>query len=114
MSQTLVDLLLKKINREEKYFKDYLEYAKKIKKEAQKILGEVRVFVFGSVLEKEEIPRDIDILIISPKLKSASQKSKIRTFLWKKGFSSPFELHFVTPKEFKEWYSHFIKKKIEV
>jgi len=114
MSKTLVDFLLEKVNQEEKYFKDYLRYAKKIKKEAQKVLGKVRVFVFGSVLEKEEIPRDIDILIISPKLKSAFQKSKIRTFLWKKGFSSPFELHLVTPKEFKEWYSHFIKKKIEV
>lgn len=48
MPQTLVDLLIDKTKKEERYFKNYLTYAKIIKKEAQKLLGDTRVLVFGS------------------------------------------------------------------
>jgi predicted nucleotidyltransferase len=75
MSQiTLTDLLIERQKREEKYFKNYLRYARKIKKEAQRLLGEVKVFVFGSILKKNEIPQDIDILIVSPKLEKMNKK----------------------------------------
>lgn len=112
---TLTDLLIEKAKREEKYFKNYLEWVKKIKKEAQILLGKVRVFVFGSILRKKEIPRDIDILIISPKLKKTSTKNEIRGKLLKKlGFDLPFEIHLITPQEYKNWYRFFIKEKIEI
>jgi len=110
-----VDLLIEEAQKEEKYFKDYLKYAKEIKKEAEKLLGKVKVFIFGSILKKEEIPRDIDILIISPKLKKTYQKSQIRAKLWKKiGFSAPFEIHLINPEEYRQWYKYFIKEKIKV
>lgn len=115
MPKTLVDFLIEKAKEEEKYFQNYLFYGKKIKREAEKILGKVNVFIFGSILEKGEIPRDIDILIISPRLKTTAQKSKVLAKLWQKlGFSSPFELHLINPTEYKNWYRYFIKKKIEI
>jgi len=111
----LLDLLIERRKKQEKYFKNYLFYAKLVKSEAEKLLAEVKVFIFGSILRKDEIPRDIDILIISPKLESSEEKSKIRAEIWERiGFSSPFEIHLITPKEYQEWYSHFIKEKIEI
>ena len=113
--KTEIGSLIKEAKEKEKYFKNYLKYARKIKKEAQGLLGKTKVFVFGSILRKEEIARDIDILIISPKLKSSKQKSKIRAELWKKiELGAPFEIHLITPEEYHQWYEYFIKEKIEV
>ena len=115
MRKTELDILIEEAKKEEKYFKDYLEYAKTIKNEAEKLLGKVRVIVFGSILKKDEVARDIDILIISPRLKTLAEKSKSRAKLWKRlGFLSPFEIHLITPKEYRDWYSHFIEEKIEI
>ncbi|HHT9121009.1 MAG TPA: nucleotidyltransferase domain-containing protein [Candidatus Hypogeohydataceae bacterium YC41] len=112
---TLTDLLLARRKREEKYFKNYLKYAELIKRESEKVLGKVKVFIFGSILRKNEVPQDIDILIISSELKTDKQKSEIRARLIKKlGTSAPFEIHLITPKEYREWYKNFIKEKIEI
>jgi predicted nucleotidyltransferase len=110
-----IDELIEEAKREEKYFKNYLDYGKKIKKEAERLLGKVKVYVFGSILRKEEVPMDIDILIISPKLKTAVKKSKIRVELQKRlGDLGPFEIHLVSPKEYKSWYKNFIEEKKEI
>jgi len=110
-----IDILIEKAKKEEKYFKSYLDYVKKIKKEAQKLLGRVKIFVFGSILRKNEVAQDIDILIISPKFEVSEKKNEIRLKIQKKiGPDTPFEIHTITPKEYKEWYSHFIKEKIRV
>lgn len=113
--RTEIDYLIEEAKREEKYFKNYRKYGKMIKKVAKELLGEIRVFVFGSILKKDEVPRDIDILIISSKLKSSIKKSEIRAKIWEKlGFTHPFEIHLITPKEYKDWYKNFIKEKIEI
>ena len=114
--KTLVDLLIEKREREEKYSKNYLFWAKEIKKEAEKILGGVKVLLFGSIIRGEAEPgSDIDILIISPKLKTPNQKSKIRVKIFEKiGFGSPFEIHLITPEEYQGWYQNFIKEKVEI
>ncbi len=110
-----IDYLIEEAEKEEKYFENYLKYAKKIKRTAKELLGRVKVFVFGSILRKNEAPQDIDVLIISPKLKTNAQKSKARVKLWERlGFSAPFELHLVSPDEYKNWYKFFIKEKIEI
>lgn len=109
-----LDILIEEAQKEEKYFKNYLKYAKIIKKEAKKLLGKVKVLVFGSIL-KDEVAQDIDILIISPELKTAARKSEIRVKIQQKiGFDSPFELHLINPEEYKDWYRYFIKEKIEI
>jgi len=111
MKKTLVDLLIERRIKEEKYFKDYLNYVRKIKKIATKLLGKVRVLVFGSVIKGQAEPgSDIDVLIISPKLKDSKKKSEIRAQIFKKGFGSPFEIHLVTPEEYQNWYRYFIKE----
>lgn len=71
-----IDLLLELAKEREKYFKDYLFYAKKIKKIAKEKLKKVEVFLFDSILERNEISRDIDLLIISPELKNKKRKRK--------------------------------------
>lgn len=110
-----IDLLIREAKKEEKYFKNYLSYAKTIKREAENFLGKIQLFVFGSILRDGEVPRDIDILIISPKLKKTNQKSKIRAKILEKiGISSPFELHLINKKEYKNWYQYFLKKKVEI
>jgi len=111
----LIDLLIERQKRYEKYFKNYLKYAKKIKKIAKESLGEAKVFVFGSILRKDEVPRDIDIMIISPKLKDLKTKTKIKVKIWKKiGIFSPFEIHLITPEDYRDWYQYFVKEKIEI
>jgi len=115
MAESLMDILIEQAQEKEKYFQNYLFYAKEIKKVAEELLGEVRVFIFGSILRKNEVARDIDILIISPKLKTTSRKSQIRAKLWKKlGLASPFEFHLITPQEYRNWYRYFIKEKKEI
>jgi len=110
--KTELDFLIEEAKKEEKYFKNYKLYAKKIKKVAEEILGKVKVFVFGSILRKKEIAQDIDVLIISDKVKTAEDKSKVRLKIQKKlGFLAPFEIHLVTPKEYENWYKFFIEKR---
>jgi predicted nucleotidyltransferase len=110
-----LEALIEEAQEEEKYFKNYLKYARKIKKEAERLLRKVKVFVFGSILKKKEIARDIDILIVSPKLKSLAQKRKILAKLWKKfSIDIPFKFHLINPDEYKNWYRYFIKKKIDI
>jgi len=115
VTQNLLDILIEQSQEQEKYFKNYLEYANQIKKETERILGKVKVFIFGSILRKGEVPQDIDILIISPKIKNTSQKSKILAEIWKKiGWLAPFEIHLITPEEYQNWYRYFIKEKKEI
>lgn len=115
MPRTLVDFLIEKTKREEKYFKNYLKYAKLIKKEAQNILGDARVFVFGSILKKDEIVQDVDILIVSESLSESSAKTKAQIELGEKiGILSPFEFHFASPDEYNHWWKYFLKKKLEI
>lgn len=112
---TLTELLIERDREHKAYFKNYLQYAKEIKKEVEGLLGKVQVFIFGSILRKNEIPRDVDILIISPKLKTTRERSKILAQIWRKiGFTSPFELHFATPQEYQNWWRYFLKEKLEI
>lgn len=110
-----IEELIERAKEEEKYFKNYLKYAKVIKKEAKKFLKGVKVIVFGSILRKNEIARDIDVLVISSDLEDSEKRSQIREKIFKKiGIFSPFEIHFITPQQYKDWYRHFLDKKIEI
>ncbi|MCD6094786.1 nucleotidyltransferase domain-containing protein [bacterium] len=109
MSQ-LTEIVLERKRFQKKYFQNYLHWARIIKKEVENLLGKTRVLIFGSILRKKEVPRDIDILIISPKL-TTKEKSVIKAKIWQKiGIFSPFEIHLTTPEEYQNWYQKFIKK----
>lgn len=103
----MLELALEK----EKYFQNYLFFAKKIKKEVKKCCRSAQVLIFGSILRKNEVARDIDVLIVTPQKIDLRKKREILEKIHKKiGFFHPFEFHFATKEEFKKWYSHFIKK----
>ncbi len=111
-----VDILIENRKRKEKYFKNYLKYARMIKKVAKEFLGEAKVILFGSILRKGEVPRDVDILVVSSKLKNDKMKFQLKKKVERKiGESHPFEFHFIAPEDYENWYQHFIKEeKIEV
>lgn len=112
---SLTDLLVEREKRQRLYFENYLKYARQIKKQASKILGETKVFVFGSILRKKEIAQDIDILVISPKIKKFKSKGEIIAKIWEKiGLDNPFEIHLITPEEYQSWYKFLIKEKVEI
>lgn len=112
---TFTDLLIEKAKEDEVYFKNYLKYSKIIKKEAQKFLEDVKVYLFGSILKKDEIPQDIDILIISADLEEVKKRSDALVRIRKKmDVSLPFELHFATPEEYNNWWKYFLKEKLEI
>ncbi len=116
MKKSLFDILLEERKEKEKYFKNYLKYARIVKKIAEKELKDVKVFVFGSVVKKEHTPAsDIDLLIVSKNMpKSMSKRAKIQAKIFNKiGILAPFEIHMVNEKEFK-WYKRFIDKKVAV
>jgi len=110
------DVFVKIAKEERKYFENYMEYAKKIKKIAEMLLGDVEVFVFGSVVEGKHTPAsDIDILICSKNApKKMEDKAKITGRILREiDVFAPFEIHIVTPEEF-EWYRRFLRKTVKV
>lgn len=92
------------------YLKNYLEVAKRVKEIVQRH-DAAEVYVFGSVIEgKATAMSDIDILVISER-KDLEYPIKIDVY---KSIDAPIEIHFVTRKEYADWYSRFIEKKIQV
>jgi len=95
----------------EKYFRNYLAYAKKI---AKKLLKDdkVRVIVFGSVVRANYTPdSDIDLLIISEKAPTEPKKISDLTSKMLEAIQdiyAPFEIHLVKPKVYESWYKRFI------
>jgi len=107
---------MKFLRKDREYFDNFMEYAERIKEIAERILGEAEVLVFGSVADgRATMASDIDVLIISKNApKKISEKSKVIGEILKEiGVFSPFEIHLVTPEEFK-WYENFLKKFIRI
>ena len=94
--------------------KNYLKYAKNIKKIVKNVFKEGEVIIFGSIL-KSKTPGDIDILIISDKVSDPEiRKEFFIQFNEKIGFINPFEIHFATKDQFDNRYMNFIDKYIKV
>ena len=111
------DLLKKRAKEREEYLQNLDKYLGIIKKFFEDNLKDVEIYLFGSFLTSEFGPdSDIDILVISPNTPEKSyQRSKLIAQLKDLiGFCNPFEIHLITPQEYKEWYSHFIKKKRKI
>lgn len=109
--KSLYKLLAERNEANKKYFQNYLAYAKKIKERAQKLLGEARVLVFGSVVRNDYLPNsDIDVLVISSTApQDLFTSTKIKLELTKDFERGAFEIHLIRPKEYENWYKNFIK-----
>jgi predicted nucleotidyltransferase len=102
----------------EKYFRNYLRYAKILKENAKKILKDkkLKVIIFGSVIERDyTLSSDIDVLIISSRIpRKGIRRAKILEKIYDSiGIFSPFEIHLLNKKDWKI-YKKFIKKFKEV
>jgi len=114
MGKDLIDIITEIGKENEKYFKNYLKYAKIIKKIVKNVFKEGEVIIFGSIL-KSKTQGDIDILIISDKVSDPEiRKEFFIQFNEKIGFINPFEIHFATKDQFDNWYINFIDKYIKV
>lgn len=113
MSIAFIDLLIEEKKERDKYWQNYSQWLGVIQKEATRVLGKVKIFLFGSfVAGKPTGGSDIDILIISPVVKDPLVRSKAYLALDRKlGPSSPFEIHLITPKDYQNWYRFFLKEK---
>ncbi len=91
----------------EKYFKNYRKYASLVKSIMEKELGsDVKVFLFGSMVEGKAIPgaSDIDVLVVSKRVpRTVTEQSRLRSkfLLAINDLSAPFEIHFMDPTQFK-------------
>lgn len=93
--------------------RDYKVVAEKVKVLAEEILGDVQVYVFGSVVEgKVTASSDIDVLVIVKEM----DDEKIYRFksLVYSSLDAPLEVHVTSSEKFKSWYKRFVSKLEEV
>lgn len=112
MFEDLIDL----VREEGKYRSDPMKLARAVKSAAERILGDIRVYLFGSVAEGKDTPSsDIDIMVVSSRIpKSAGERAKvISRILEEVGLDAPLEVHLVSPEE-EAWYLRFVKKRVEI
>jgi len=101
-----------------KLLEQWEEWSKKIAGAARKVLGECKVFVFGSVIEgKATGGSDVDILIICRNLpKSRKKRAELIAKIEEEAglpLYHPYEIHLVNEEESK-WYFRYIHKYIRV
>ena len=106
------DIKLEELKERERTLKNIDKYLQKIKSAASKQLPDAKIYLFGSYLTKKFSKRsDVDIAIVSSSFRNnlderARILNKIKEFI---NFNLLFEIHLLTPKEFK-FYKRFIKK----
>ncbi len=108
-----LDIFIQNVRRREEFVKNLDYFLKKIKEVIKSIDKGVKIILFGSYLSNDfsVASSDIDILIVTKKDYSLSQKAKIVKKINENiGSPNPFEFHIVSEEEFKNWYSKFIKK----
>lgn len=91
--------------------KNARQYLKVIKEVCvNEISAECKVILFGSVARGNyRLDSDVDVLVIVPNIKDEWDRSKISVKLHKAiNAWDPFEIHVITPEEYKNWYSKFI------
>jgi len=114
--KTLVDLQLELLNEWKKYYEKPIDYARKIKSVARKFDPKAEIMLFGSIVKGSMKPNsDIDILIVTELARNTRDRLRLRVNIAREiGELTPFEIHIVTPEEYRRWYKRFIDKYIVV
>jgi len=100
------------------YFKNWRKYAEEICISLKKILPDVMVVVFGSVIRGDYVPSlsDIDVLVVSNNVGDIIWQAKINLYINSilKSDVTPFEFHYSNWKDYEEFYKKFFNPKIEI
>mgnify|MGYP001774323009 CR=1 FL=1 len=114
--KSFFEIVLEEARERKEYFDNYLTYVREIKNRAEKILKEVKVFVFGSVVHGDYTPMsDIDILIVSNDVpENIIEQARIKVLLTEGFKPGIFQIHLVKPDDYEKWYKNFIKDKIQI
>lgn len=93
--------------------KKYTEIGREVKRIVNEVLGDVKVYVFGSVVEgRYTAMGDIDMLIVVNNM-DRKEIYKVKAIIYK-NIDAPIELHVASNDEFENWYKRFIHKLEEV
>jgi uncharacterized protein len=114
---SLVDFLIELKEKNQKYYHNYLQYARLIKELAIEELQDknIEVLIIGSIVSGKWIANksDIDLLIVSKKVLNTARwqsDTKTRILVGLGDLTAPFEIHLATPQLYETWYSRFIKE----
>jgi len=118
MERIALEIAKKFIKEREKFFKNAEKNLEILARRAKSLLSDAKVFVFGSYAKGEHniYLSDIDVLIVSEKIKnkSALERAEMIAKLRKNieaGYI--FQIHLISPEEF-EIYKKFIDKMREI
>ena len=93
--------------------KKYMEIRREVKRIVNEVLGDAKVYVFGSVVEgRYTAMSDIDMLIVVNNM-DRKEIYKVKAIIYK-NIDAPIELHVASNDEFENWYKRFIHKLEEV
>ena len=87
---SLMDLQIEIVRKFEDFRKNYAEHVKEIKGIASNIFGDLKVYVFGSILEKPHPMSDVDIAVVLPREIGEEDRIKFKVF-HKPHIKSPFK-----------------------
>ena len=117
MHYSVIDLQRKIIEIYEKFRRNYLEYAKKMKEFAKELYGDkfLSLAVFGSTVKGNYKPwSDVDIAIVLKEKINEFERIKILKKIREEfGEINPFEIHFFTREEWEK-YRKLVGKHIKV
>jgi len=107
----MIEILKRKTERY-KYIENLDYYLGKVRKIAEKHLGEVEIHIFGSFAEGKNAPSsDVDVLIRANDITPEKRNAVISEVYKKLGSWHPFEIHIVDERGF-DWYRRFCRKMI--
>ena len=113
---SFIELLKELYERRRSYVENLWQYLKLIKEVATRHDPRALVILFGSYAEGRPRPdSDIDVLVVTELAAEEEPRLRLRKEIEDAlGRPNPFEIHIVTPEQYRHWYKKFIRAEIEI
>jgi predicted nucleotidyltransferase len=113
---SFLDLLRRLHEQRRRYLEDLPRYLSLIKEAALRRDPAAEVYLFGSYAEGAARPdSDVDVLIVTELAAVEEARARLRMEIDDAlGRPNPFELHMVTPAQYREWYARFIRRQVKI